>query len=83
LIKYKGFQVAPADLESLLVTHPKVDDVAVIGIYSDEHATELPRAYVVLSKDVANQAEATQEIADWVAKQVRTPLNRVSARTTC
>ena len=71
LIKYKGFQVAPADLESLLVTHPKVDDVAVIGIYSDEHATELPRAYVVLSKDVSNQAEATQEIADWVAKQVR------------
>jgi 4-coumarate--CoA ligase len=72
LIKYKGFQVAPADLESLLVTHPKVDDVAVIGIYSDEHATELPRAYVVLSKDVVNQAAATQEIADWIAKQVRT-----------
>jgi hypothetical protein len=55
----------------------------VIGIYSDEHATELPRAYVVLSKDVVNQAAATQEIADWVAKQVRTPLNRVCARASC
>ena len=46
LIKYKGFQVAPAELEALLITHPKVADVAVIGIPDDE-AGELPKAFVV------------------------------------
>ena len=46
LIKYKGFQVPPAELEALLVTHPKIADVAVIGV-PDEEAGELPKAYVV------------------------------------
>ena len=45
LIKFKGFQVAPAELEALLITHPKVTDVAVIGIPDDE-AGELPKAFV-------------------------------------
>ena len=42
LIKYKGFQVPPAELEALIITHPKVADVAVIGV-PDEEAGELPR----------------------------------------
>jgi acyl-CoA synthetase (AMP-forming)/AMP-acid ligase II len=46
LIKVKGLQVAPAELESLLLEHPEVADVAVIGI-ADEFAGELPKAYVV------------------------------------
>ncbi len=46
LIKYKGFQVPPAELEALLVNHPKIADVAVIGV-KDEEAGELPKAYVV------------------------------------
>jgi len=45
LIKFKGFQVAPAELEALLITHPKVADVAVIGVPDDE-AGELPKAFV-------------------------------------
>jgi 4-coumarate--CoA ligase len=45
LIKFKGFQVAPAELEALLVTHPKVADVAVIGVPDDE-AGEVPKAFV-------------------------------------
>lgn len=45
LIKFKGFQVAPAELEALLLTHPKVADVAVIGI-PDEEAGEIPKAFV-------------------------------------
>ena len=45
LIKYKGFQVAPAELEALLITHPKVADVAVIGI-PDDSAGEIPKAFV-------------------------------------
>ncbi len=46
LIKYKGFQVPPAELEALIITHPKVADVAVIGVPDDE-AGELPKAFVV------------------------------------
>ncbi|MES9509238.1 4-coumarate--CoA ligase family protein [Streptomyces sp. NPDC000609] len=46
LIKYKGYQVAPADLEALLLTHPSVADAAVIGVYDDE-GNEVPKAYVV------------------------------------
>ncbi|VEN46206.1 unnamed protein product [Callosobruchus maculatus] len=46
LIKYKGFQVAPAELEALLISHPCVDDVAVTGV-PDEASGELPLAFVV------------------------------------
>ena len=46
LIKYKGYQVAPASLEDILLRHEAVADVGVIGV-PDEEAGELPRAYVV------------------------------------
>ena len=47
LIKYKGFQVAPAELEALLLTHPGIADAAVIGV-PDEEAGEHPRAFIVV-----------------------------------
>ena len=47
LIKYKGFQIAPAELEALLLTHPAIADAAVIGV-PDEEAGEVPRAFVVV-----------------------------------
>jgi acyl-CoA synthetase (AMP-forming)/AMP-acid ligase II len=47
LIKYKGFQVPPAELEAVIITHPKVADVAVIGV-PDVAAGELPKAFVVV-----------------------------------
>ena len=65
LIKYKGFQVAPAELEALLITHPAVADVAVIGV-PDEEAGELPKAYVV----AADGAPDADELMSWVAEQV-------------
>jgi acyl-CoA synthetase (AMP-forming)/AMP-acid ligase II len=46
LIKVKGFQVAPAELESILLKHPKIADVAVIPV-ADEHCGEVPKAIVV------------------------------------
>jgi len=49
LIKYKGFQVAPAELEAILLGHSAISDAAVIGI-PDDDAGELPRAYVVLKQ---------------------------------
>ncbi|KAI1357685.1 hypothetical protein F5Y08DRAFT_351871 [Xylaria arbuscula] len=57
LLKFKGLQVAPAELENLLVTHPSVDEAAVIGIPApDDPSSDLPRAYVVVS-DGANLSE--------------------------
>jgi acyl-CoA synthetase (AMP-forming)/AMP-acid ligase II len=46
LIKYKGYQVAPAELEALLLTHPGIADAAVIGVL-DEAGEEVPKAFVV------------------------------------
>ena len=60
LIKYNGFQVPPAELEGLIATHPKVLDVAVIGI-PDEAAGELPKAFVQLAPDVDLTLEELQE----------------------
>ena len=73
LIKYKGFQVPPAELEALIVTHPAVADVAVIGIPEVE-AGELPKAFVVLKPGETATAEEIQEfVAGHVAsyKQIR------------
>ncbi|WP_427167416.1 AMP-binding protein [Streptomyces sp. C1-1] len=46
LIKYKGYQVAPAELEAILVQHPGIADAAVIGV-DDEEGNEIPKAFVV------------------------------------
>lgn len=69
LIKYKGFQVAPAELEGLLVDHPDVEDAGVIGIYDKDQATELPRAFIVSKKKDPQTAE---EIQKWMAGKVAT-----------
>ena len=67
LIKYKGFQVPPAELEALLVTHPAVADVAVIGVPDDE-AGEVPKAFVVLKPgEEASATDLQQHVAGHVA----------------
>jgi acyl-CoA synthetase (AMP-forming)/AMP-acid ligase II len=64
LIKYKGFQVPPAELEAHLVAHPAVADCAVIGVH-DEDGEEIPKAFVVL------KGEATaEELMEFVAGRV-------------
>jgi 4-coumarate--CoA ligase len=73
LIKYKGFQVPPAELEALLLTHPQIADAAVIGIPDDE-AGEVPAAYIVLKQGQDTTAVDIQAfVADNVAsyKQIR------------
>jgi 4-coumarate--CoA ligase len=73
LIKYKGFQVPPAELEALLLTHPAVADVAVIPV-EDEEAGEIPKAFIVLKPGAAASADDLQQfVAEHVAtyKQVR------------
>ena len=64
LIKFKGFQVAPAELEALLVTHPAIGDAAVIPI-PDEEAGEIPKAFCVLSGETT-----PDEIMEFVAGKV-------------
>ncbi|RMJ09137.1 hypothetical protein BHE90_006477 [Fusarium euwallaceae] len=66
LIKVKGFQVAPAELESILLEREDVADAAVIGAVID--GEELPRAYIV--KTPSGKDTTEQAIADWLATRV-------------
>jgi acyl-CoA synthetase (AMP-forming)/AMP-acid ligase II len=66
LIKYKGLQVAPAELEALILTHPAVADVAVIPS-PDLEAGEIPKAFVVLK---AGQQATAEDIMSFVAGKV-------------
>lgn len=59
LIKVKGFQVPPAELEALLLSHPKVADAAVIGI-PDVECGEIPMAFVVLTPAAQNDPDAAE-----------------------
>ncbi|KAG0245816.1 hypothetical protein B0O80DRAFT_446073 [Mortierella sp. GBAus27b] len=71
LIKYKGFQVAPAELEDILVSHPDILDAAVIGIEDQEQATELPLAYVVKQPTSPTSASLSEkDVQDYVASKV-------------
>jgi acyl-CoA synthetase (AMP-forming)/AMP-acid ligase II len=72
LIKYKGHQIAPAELEAVLVAHPAIDDAAVIGV-ADREAGEIPRAYVVVRGGTSLTAG---DVIEWVAAAVA-PYKRV------
>ncbi|MFI9487296.1 AMP-binding protein [Promicromonospora sp. NPDC052451] len=74
LIKYKGYQVPPAELEALLLTHPGIADAAVIGV-PDEEAGEIPKAFVVTAPG-ATLTEA--DVVAFVAGQVA-PYKKVRA----
>ena len=69
LIKYKGLQVAPAELEALLVTHPAILDAAVVR-KADEEAGEVPKAFIVLKSDDASRGTRAEAIMAWVAERV-------------
>lgn len=70
LIKYKGFQVPPAELEGLLVSHPKINDAAVVGVYKKDQATEVPQAYIVPSPGVQGDKSTADEIILWLQAKV-------------
>ncbi|MBM9508614.1 AMP-binding protein [Actinacidiphila acididurans] len=91
LIKYKGQQVSPVELEAVLMTHPKVADAAVVGV-PDEEASEIPKGFVV-----AREPATVEEILTYVAERVapykkirrlefideipRTPVGKIQRRT--
>ena len=66
LIKYKGYQIAPAELEALLLTHPLIADAAVIGV-SDDDGQEIPKAFVVI---VAGSVLTGDEVMAFVDEHV-------------
>ncbi|KAI0013488.1 acetyl-CoA synthetase-like protein [Xylariaceae sp. FL0662B] len=77
LIKYKGFQVAPAELEGLLLGHPEITDACVVPAHDPERETEVPRAYVVLRGgggmprgDEKEKEKKAAEIASWLDAKV-------------
>ena len=70
MIKYKGYQVAPAELEALLMSHEAVADCCVIGIYDSAQATELPRAYVVLQPSIPKSPATAAMISKFVEDNV-------------
>ncbi len=61
LIKYKGFQVPPAELEAVVITHPAIIDVAVIGV-EDVEAGEIPKAFVVCAPTATVTLEEVQAL---------------------
>ncbi|TQS32554.1 hypothetical protein Golomagni_07126 [Golovinomyces magnicellulatus] len=73
LIKYKGFQVPPAELEAKLVGREDIADVCVVGVQNKEEATEVPRAYIVLAPGNEASPAKAKEICDWLASQVAPP----------
>ncbi|XP_015901516.2 4-coumarate--CoA ligase-like 6 [Ziziphus jujuba] len=66
VIKYKGFQIAPADLEAVLICHPEIEDVAIAGTM-DQESGEIPVAFVV-KKHRSSLSEA--DVMDYVAAKV-------------
>ncbi|KAK8102798.1 hypothetical protein PG984_015944, partial [Apiospora sp. TS-2023a] len=69
LIKVKGHQVAPAELEAHLLTHPFVNDCTVIPV-PDERAGEVPKAFVVKSPAAAAEGRSDEEITQAICKHV-------------
>ena len=69
IIKVKGQQVAPAELEALLHSHERIADAAVIGIWDASQETEVPQAFVV-RKQSSGEAITAKEIMDFVAENL-------------
>ena len=69
MIKVKGFQVAPAELEDLIRSHDDVIDVAVIGI-PDELKGEVPLAFLVVKENIESSSRVVESVHNFVNEQV-------------
>jgi acyl-CoA synthetase (AMP-forming)/AMP-acid ligase II len=71
LIKYKGYQVAPAEFEALLLSHPDIADAGVVGVLRESDGEEVPRAFIVpQARDGAPVTVDADELLGWVAERV-------------
>lgn len=74
LLKYKGLQVAPAEIENLLFTHPKIKEAAVVGVqFPEDPGSDCPRAYVVADPKEVSEEEIKEFVKSKLApyKQLR------------
>ncbi|MGA8491346.1 MAG: AMP-binding protein [Terriglobales bacterium] len=69
MIKYKGFPVAPAEVEALLLEHPAVRDCGVVG-RSDPEAGEIPVAFIVLRQGFVSSGKLEEELCGFVAERL-------------
>jgi acyl-coenzyme A synthetase/AMP-(fatty) acid ligase len=72
MVKVKGVQVAPAELEDLLLGHPKIEDCAVIGV-PDDYSGEKPLAFVVLKPDIKANGAIEEELLKYVKEKKSKP----------
>lgn len=73
LIKYKGNQVPPAEIEGVLLSHPRVKDAAVCGVYDEDQQTEIPVGYVSIDNkpnEAAAMVRLLQDIKEYVDTRV-------------
>ncbi|KAL4863556.1 hypothetical protein BDV12DRAFT_206396 [Aspergillus spectabilis] len=70
LIKVRGWQVAPAELEFILLKHPGIEDAAVTGVTSKDGSTEVPRAFVVRSKTLSGTRLTSKEVYLFCRRQL-------------
>ncbi|KAF8634286.1 hypothetical protein AX17_004241 [Amanita inopinata Kibby_2008] len=79
LIKVKGFQVAPAELEGHLLEHPDIADAGVIGIH-DDYSGEVPFAFVVLQPSVAKLVKRDKDMAARVRDNIFTHVSTAKSK---
>ncbi|KAF2084078.1 acetyl-CoA synthetase-like protein [Saccharata proteae CBS 121410] len=70
LIKVRGFQVAPPEIEAVLLSHPHVVDAAVIGVNFSRDESEFPRAYVVRRQTPEGESLTAKDIKEYAAKSL-------------
>ncbi|KAL4968878.1 adenylate-forming enzyme AfeA [Aspergillus stella-maris] len=70
LIKVRGWQVPPAEIESILLKHPGIEDAAVTGVISKDGSTEVPRAFVVRSKTLSGTRLTPEEVYLFARRQL-------------
>ena len=68
MIKVKGIQVAPAELEDLLLGHPKVEDCAVVGV-QDEYSGERPLGFIVLKPGIEHTTRVEEDLLNYVKEK--------------
>ena len=73
MIKYKGFQVIPSELEGKLLEHEDVEDSCVVGVYVENMATEVPVGFVVVKKGVVERSsreEVARRVKEWLEGRI-------------
>ncbi|KAB8226939.1 uncharacterized protein BDW43DRAFT_28955 [Aspergillus alliaceus] len=78
MIKYKGLQIVPSELEGMLLQHPDIADCAVTALWAEDQATELPVAFVVLTQSAQSRclSDVARRIDSWLNERV-TPHKRL------